>query len=48
MEENVDFPLIDVSLVYLLIHTLTWLYWVFYAEHGWPVFTPYGFEHFLL
>lgn len=27
---------------------LTWLYWVFYAEHGWPVSTPHGLEHFLL
>lgn len=27
---------------------LTWLYWVFYAEHGRPVSTPHGFEHFLL
>lgn len=28
--------------------TLTWLYWVFYAEHGWPVSTPHGLEHLLL
>lgn len=27
---------------------LTWLYWIFYAEHGWPVSTPHGLEHFLL
>lgn len=26
----------------------TWLYWVLYAEHGWPVPAPHGLEHFLL
>ncbi len=28
--------------------SLTWLYWIFYAEHGWSVSTPHGFQHFLL
>ena len=42
------------ALQYLKSHTknqypnLTWLYWIFYAEHGWPVSTPHGLEHFLL
>lgn len=27
---------------------LTWLYWVFHAEHGWPVSTPHAYQHFLL
>ena len=27
---------------------LTWLYWIFDAEHGWPVSIPHGFEHLLL
>lgn len=26
----------------------TWLYWVLYAEHGWPVPAPHGLEHLLL
>lgn len=28
--------------------SLTWLYWVFNAEHRRPVSTPHGFQHFLL
>lgn len=27
---------------------LTWLYWILYAEHGWPVSIAHGFQHFLL
>ena len=39
---------ITVHLIILSDPSLTWLYWIFYAEHGRPVSVAHGFQHFLL
>lgn len=36
------------SHIFYVNFILTWLYWILYAEHGWPVSAPHGFEHFFL